>query len=436
MMLRKNTKFLAIAAAFIAAAGAVKAQDSGPLIDLLVNKGIVTDQEAEELKTELVKSFVANSSAGKLNLGSSVSEFKLSGDVRLRHQEETKQSQGKTTTDEQRRDRFRFRFNGDVLLQKGWGAGFALETGSAADSGNQSFVSGNDDYSIYLARAYVSYRYSNELFFVGGKYKNPFYTTDMVWDSDINPQGLAETYTVNLGGKSGKDSLEFRAGQIIMADVNEGKTIGAAGRDSYLFNQQAVYSMYFGQNNASSFVVAPGFMLSTNSVVGTTGNETAFAGNGRYLNIITLPGEVSFANIAGDGTALKTYWDFAYNTTGKDQVRKTYALANTFKADRTAWLVGLGYSYGTGKLQGDYSLKLDYREIGVGAIDPNISDSDFGFGNLNQKGFKFAASYNVTDFASLNAAYFYTTDIQETLSHGVAGLDHSQILQLDLVVKF
>ena len=89
MMFRKNTKFLAIAAAFIAAAGAVKAQDSGPLIDLLVNKGIVTDQEAEELKTELVKSFVANSSAGKLNLGSSVSEFKLSGDVRLRHQEES-----------------------------------------------------------------------------------------------------------------------------------------------------------------------------------------------------------------------------------------------------------------------------------------------------------------------------------------------------------
>lgn len=358
-----------------------------------------------------------------------------SGDIRLRHQEETKQTQGKTTSDEQRRDRFRFRFNGDVLLQKGWGAGFALETGSAADSGNQSFLSGNDDYGLYLARAYVSYRYSNELYFLGGKFRNLFYTTDLVWDGDINPQGLAESYTVQLGGRSGKDTLEFRAGQIIMSDVKE-SVVGPAGRDTYLFNQQAVYSLYFGQNNASSLVIAPGFMLSTNSVIGATGNETSFAGNTRYYNIITVPGELNFAGIAGEGSALKAYWDFAYNTTGKDQVYKSYGIANTFKADRTAWLVGVGYSQGTGKVQGDYSLKLDYRELGIGALDVNLSDSDFGFGNLNQKGFKFAASYNLTDFASLNAAYFYTTDKQETLSNPVAALDHSQILQLDLNVKF
>ncbi len=435
-MNRMTTKTLALAGAFFAAAGAALAQDNAPLIDLLVQKGIVNDQEAEELKAELVKSFVHNTSAGKLNLGSAVTEFKLSGDLRLRHQEETKQGQGKLTTDEQRRDRFRFRFNGDMLLQKGWGAGFALETGSAADSGNQSFVSGNDDYSIYLARAYVSYRYSKDLIFVGGKFKNPFYTTDMVWDGDINPQGLNENYSLTLGGKSGKDTLEFRAAQIIMADVNESKGGGAAGRDSHQFVQQAVYTTYFGELNASSFVIAPGFMLSTNSVIGTTGNETPFAGNGRYFNIITLPGELNFANIAGEGTSLKTYWDFAYNTTGKDQVYKSYGIASTYKADRTAWLVGIGYNFGSGKQQGDYGVKLDYRELGIGAIDPNISDSDFAFGNLNQKGFKLSASYNVTDFASLNAAYFYTTDKQQTLSHANGSLDHSQILQLDLVVKF
>jgi polyhydroxyalkanoate synthesis regulator phasin len=434
-MNRMTTKTLALAGAFFAAAGAALAQDNAPLIDLLVKKGVVNDQEAEELKAELVKNFVANTSAGKLNLGSSVSEFKLSGDVRLRHQEETKQTQGALTTSEQRRDRFRFRFNGDVLLQKGWGAGFALETGSAADSGNQSFVSGSDDYSIFLARAYISYRYSNELSFVGGKFKNPFYTTDLVWDADINPQGLSETYVVNLGGKSGKDTLEFRAAQIIMSDVAENKG-GAAGRDSYLINQQAVYSLYFGANNASSFVIAPGFMASSNSVIGATGNETSFAGNNRYINIITAPGEINFANVAGEGTSLKTYWDFAYNTTGNNQVYKSYGVASTFKSDRTAWLVGIGYNKGTGKVQGDYGVKLDYREIGIGSIDPNISDSDFAFGNLNQKGFKLAATYNLTDFASFNAAYFYTTDKQGTLSNAVAALDHSQILQLDLVVKF
>lgn len=43
----------------------------------------------------------------------------------------------------------------------------------------------------------------------------------------------------------------------------------------------------------------------------------------------------------------------------------------------------------------------------------------------------------MTDFANLNVTYFYTTDIRETLLQStVAKLDHSQTLQLDLVVKF
>lgn len=435
MTTRTTAKFLALAGAFFAAAGAAMAQDSAPLVDLLVKKGIVSDQEAEELKAELVKNFATTTSAGKLNLNSALTEFKLSGDVRIRHQEETKQTQGKLTTDEQRRERFRFRLNGDFSMVKNWTAGFALETGSAADSGNQTFVGGNDDSAIALARAYVGWKPMREASLTLGKFKNPFYTTDMIWDGDINPQGASETYTLEIGGKSGKDSIDFRAGQIYMMD-NKESALGASGRDSYLFSQQAVGTLYFGGNNANSVVFAPGYMFYTNSSVSGFGNETAWAGNPKYYNIFTAPGEVNFAGVAGEGTAIKTYWDFAYNFTGNNQVRKGYGIARSYSTDKTAWLLGVAYTYGTGKLQGDYSLKADYREIGVGAIDPNISDSDFAFGNLNQKGFKVSASYNIADFASLNATYFYTTDKQETLSHSIASLDHSQILQLDLVVKF
>ncbi len=132
---------------------------------------------------------------------------------------------------------------------------------------------------------------------------------------------------------------------------------------------------------------------------------------------------------------MKLYWDSSYNTEAADRVHNIYALPAADK-DAMAWLVGIGYNRGTGKLQGDWSVKADYRRIGIGALDPNLSDSDFGFGNLNQSGYKIGASYNLVDFCSLNVTYFRTSDIRDTLKHGVAGLDKSSILQVDLVTKF
>lgn len=433
-MLKLTFKTLVATAALFTASAAM-AQDSGPLIDILVRKGILNDQEAEDIRAELSKDFAANSSAGKMNLGSHLTEFKLGGDVRLRHQVETQAPQNGTVTNERTRERFRFRFNGDVLMQKGWGAGFALETASAADSGNQTFQDGNNDFNLYLARAYVSWRMNPNLMFVGGKQKNPFFTTDMVWDSDINPNGVTEIYTHYLGAK---DTLEFRASQMIMDDRSE-TAFGANGRDAWLFAQQLVYTKWFGKdsigNVVNSFVIAPGFMVYNNSVLDGLDNETPFNGSTDGLAVFTMPGEVNWMNVAGAGTSFKLYWDFAYNLEAERRVRRVYGLS-TADEDPTAWLLGVGYAFGSGKVQGDYSVKLDYRSVGVGSVDINLSDSDWAFGRVNQEGFKLAASYNITDFASFNASYFYTTDIQETLTNAVANLDHSQILQLDLVVKF
>lgn len=54
-MLTLKTKTLALAAGIILSATCVLAQDSGPLLDALVRKGILTNQEAEDLRAELVR---------------------------------------------------------------------------------------------------------------------------------------------------------------------------------------------------------------------------------------------------------------------------------------------------------------------------------------------------------------------------------------------
>jgi hypothetical protein len=407
------------------------AQDSGPLVDLLVKKGLINDQEAEELRTDLAKDFASNTAAGKLNLGNQITEFKLGGDVRLRHQTESKLSQaaGATTAD-QTRERFRFRFNGDVLMQKGWSAGFALETASAADSGNETFTNGNSDYNIYLARAYIGWQPRNDLKFVFGKQRNPLYTTDLVWDADINPQGVSENYTYSLGGS---DTLEFRGLQSIMGD-NPESTFGPKGNDSWLFVQQAVLTKTLG---AAKLILAPGYTVYAHSVLtlADKSNETQFSGSTDGLSLFTFAGELGFANVGGRSNNVKLYWDSSYNFEAGTRVHKIYALPSADK-DALAWLVGVGYTNGTGKLQGDWGVKVDYRRLGLGAVDPNLSDSDFAFGNLNQSGFKATATYNLVDFCSLNVSYFRTSDIRDSLNHSVAGLDKSNILQVDLVTKF
>jgi polyhydroxyalkanoate synthesis regulator phasin len=430
------------------------AQDSGALLDALVRKGVLNDQEAEEIRADLVRDF-GSSSAGKVDLSSSISKFKLSGDMRIREQFETQSKRDNPATladesgpsNERTRTRLRFRLNGDFTLQQGWGAGFALETAQASDSGNQTLQGGADDYGIYLAKAFVSYT-NDDLYLVAGKQKNEFYTTDLVWDADINPQGFFEQYAFNLG----KDTtFTLRAGQFLMQDQKESVGAGTNNVDAWMFYQQAELKQVIG---AATVKVAPGFlfynastMAANDAAVPAPTNESAYVGTNENLQILLLPGEVSFKDFGGAGHVLKVYADMAYNTQGDDRVNEAYyngAKPASVDEDPLAWLVGVSYGKGQGKAQGDWKLAVDYREIGLGSIDPNINDSDFAFSRLNQKGFKFGASYNLADFASLNLTYFLTEELQQLPGAGLsdaaasklADLDHSRTCQIDLNIKF
>lgn len=444
-MLTLRNKVLALLAGAFLAASAF-AQDSGPLIDILVKKGIVTDQEAEDLRAELVKDFVNNSSAGKLNLSSSLSEFKISGDLRMRYENNSQTPETATgaaaVSNETSRQRFRLRLNTDVILQKGWTAGLALETGQASDSANQTFTGAGDDYGVFVARAYVGWQPNANWAFVLGKQKNPFYTTEMRWDADISPQGAYETYKAFIGVK---DTFEIRAMQHAMQDNNE-QTAGPLGRDAWMFEQQAVYTHWFAPDNLSSLIVAVGYSAYNQSNIASTAtvtptnspaNSVSYVGSVRAQDYGTFAGEVNLANVNGAGSAFKFYWDSSCNFTGATRAYRVYNLNPAlFSKGSSAWLAGIGYSYGVGKVAGDYSAKLDYREVGVTSVDPNTNDSDWGLSKLNQKGLKLALSYNVNDFTNFNITYFDTKIIQPNMTFSLGNLDRSHELLVDLVVKF
>src|SRR5437879_10470966 len=87
-MLTKKTLSRALVASLAAtislAAQPLRARDAGALLDLLVKKKLITDQEAEEVRGELVKES-AQTSAGKWKLSTPLTELELYGDLRLRY---------------------------------------------------------------------------------------------------------------------------------------------------------------------------------------------------------------------------------------------------------------------------------------------------------------------------------------------------------------
>jgi hypothetical protein len=464
---------IAAALAIVSASAASLHADDSALIDILQRKGVLSTKEASELRKEIAKE-QHEDSASKIKLSSSVSELKLYGDLRLRYQYDAKDTQlspaqgGGSNVSQRSRWRFRLRLNADVKLGEHWFAGVELQTENASDSSNQTYENGFGDYDIFISKAYLGWKPVEWFTLTGGKFNNPFYTTDLVWDPDINPNGISEVIAFHkLGGgeagggyskdgKSLKDvhppespwELTLVAGQFIFDDNLEyAGPDNDSSTDAYLFQTQLIASYQFDH---AKVTIAPAWFTYVNGSLSGLANNSAFQDNAfvsgatRNLNLILAPGDVSFH--IGQ-TKAKIYWDLAYNIEGSERVQDIYRLANSVgnpqheSVDDFAYLVG--FQVGENKKAGDWSFLGNWRQIGLGAVDPNLNDSDFSQSELNTRGFKASLSYNFTPFAIGTITYGYAWNLRDALFGGeatggnaVADSNEVQLLQVDLNVKF
>src|SRR6476646_8877545 len=84
-MLTKKFVLIAVIVSFAVPPISMFAQDAGALLDLLVRKKLINDQEAEEVRAELTKE-TATTSGGKWKLSTPITELEIYGDIRLRYQ--------------------------------------------------------------------------------------------------------------------------------------------------------------------------------------------------------------------------------------------------------------------------------------------------------------------------------------------------------------
>lgn len=369
-------------AACLALAATATAQVSADaLLDKLVAKGILRQDEAEQLKNESLTNNAAghtNWEGMKFKISKVIKNMEWYGDLRLRYEYRSAQLGPEAGSIYDTADRWRYAVRIGVRgdLADDFYYGLRLETSQNERSPWSTFGStGTSPYNgpfsksgdgLYIGQAYLGWRPTSWLDVSLGRVPQPLYTTPMVWDSDFTPEGAVENIKLTYGPVDYFATL----GQFVYQDVTptsaaavQGGTSSAtflgnfSDQNAYLLAWQlgltyhldtnvsvkvapVVYS-YVGHGNASAGFYGPfvgqgenGFTFSTTAPIPTTtasGIPGAFVYGGvpisynqtgiNNLAIVELPMEVNFK--IGSLNA-RAFGDFSLNLEGDDRARAAY----------------------------------------------------------------------------------------------------------------
>ena len=175
------------------------------------------------------------------------SRLKVSGDLRLRGQGDWSDDDAPDRGSMQIRGRLgaTFAVNDRVTV------GARLATGDADDPNSTDVQLSNwlDDLDVSLDMAYVQFNF-DKLTLYGGKFANPFVRSDLVWDGDVNPQGIGAIWRQPLagGGTLRANGLAFVVDE--QAAGSDSTMLGAqlgytsAKRGDWTFDANAAYYHY------------------------------------------------------------------------------------------------------------------------------------------------------------------------------------------------
>ncbi len=441
-LLRSCKVLLAIAC--LSCTAPALAYEIGPLVSLLVKKGLITEEEAEELRAELAMEF-AETPAGKIDVADDVKHLQFKSDLRTRYQYESTTIDPDLEALDRSRWRYRLKLGVDYQFTRGWSTGVQMETAEVSDSTNTDFGGyfDKDRDGTFVSQAYIDYNqprsWAQLTNLTIGKKKHPFLIDPGFWDSDTNPEG----FTGQLGWQfNGDDWLTLRAGTYLIDEAREG--IAGNGSDDWLFMGQAEYTRYLGFR--SNLRIAPMILAETDgdtSVLTAEGgntptNENAINYFGNMM-AVSLPIEVNF--LVGN-LPQQLSLTAGYNLHADDAVNDPSSPYRPDDAPPGARFSGDGLFYNVRYMLGgpkyfkEWSLGLEYRYLGNASMTPNLTDSDFGKNRLNQSGFLVYGTYMLSNSVRLTSTYMNSKAIDGDWYSEVADIDDSEILMLDLQAKF
>lgn len=335
-----------------------------------------------------------------------IRQAKVGGDLRLRYEgiHKREDALGKELPN---RDQFRLRarlfFDGTINDQLS--THFMLctdqDTNREATTTNQTFTEDFNNKGIYLHRAYAVYKPSwlKGLELTGGKFKNTFLHTDIMWDPDVNPEGFYERYEYKGFG----NIIPFI--QLGQMSVNEVKN---QTDDAWLFIEQAglryetkplditlALSWYDWSNLQNTNYLRNAQYKNGGGNSFAMANSKPYTVYG-YMYDYNLFEALAFFELKTLPYPLKFTFDYIVNTD-----------PNVPSNQDTAYYAG----FDLGRLQKKYDWLLGYKyaRIEKDALLGSMADMDF-YG-ANRKGHKAYFYYKPFDRFAVGGAYFITKPV-------------------------
>jgi hypothetical protein len=324
----------------------------------------------------------------------------LNGDLRYRHEMIDKDG-----SELRNRQRIRARLNLGARLDERFSLGFGLVSGSDDPvSTNQTLDDAFATKPVMLDRAFFTWKHASGLKIVGGKMGTPFHRpgkTELIWDSDLSPEGLAASATagdgatkffVNAAGlwideRSSAENASLTGAQVGLTHKLDGAWFTLGGS-------------YFGYDKLTGALYDGDFF-------GNSNDGSTFATGFKLLELFA---EAGFK--AGD-TPVAVYVDFVTNSEAD--------------ADEQGYLFGA--TLGKAKQVGSWQLGWNYRELQKDAVVGAFTNSDITGGGTDLKGHQLGFGYQVAPQAQFALTYFLSKVGVEN------GVDYGR-LQADMNFKF
>ncbi len=413
------------------ASAAITQVDS--LIEKLVEKGILSKEEARELKTEiLADAKTLDEDTFKQSLPTWVQKMKLKGDLRVRYQNERRDS-----TNSRNRGRVRMRLGLETDVNEKVKAAVGISTGgNSSNSGdprstNQTFEDSFAKPDIRLDYAYAQYTPVTWASVWSGKMASPFWVPkDLLFDSDITFDG-GGTQLVSKKYMGDKLQYFFNTGFFILDE-----------------NATENYDPYM-------YVVQPGLTLKT-----TKNSKLKLAGT--YYGIDTIKGGTKLAFSAATNTGLTSSATSTYSHNydpigagaeftldnplgesgffrdlGVDQFALLGEYVKNTSGDEHDQGFLLGARIGAKKVAGpkQWQLSYNFRRLERNAILDIFPDSDFYGGGTHVQGHEAELAYGLGKNVSLGLDYYRASPIGgEELDTRQAKVEN--LIQVDLNFKF